>query len=105
MHACILVCVCGISSHNLPVVIPGYLAMAMLKVRCGTVGVASHPVRCTSLDVQNPSASKSEKVKFTLKKKPSTLPSDSSEFFHAKFRTRIGCWNVCSLGSLSDQSA
>ena len=79
--------------------------MAMLKVRCGTFGVASHPVPCTSLDVQKPSASKTEKVKFTFKKKLSTLPSDSSGFFYAKSRTRIGCWNVRSLGSLSDQSA
>ena len=92
----------GISSYNLPAVIPGYLAMAMLKVRRGTVGVASHPVPCTSLDVQKPSALKTEKVQF---KKPSTLTSDSSGFFHAKSRTRIGCWNVRSLGSLSDQSA
>ena len=48
---------------------------------------------------------KTEKVKFIFQKKPSTLPSDSSGFFHAKSRTRIGCWNVRSLGSLSDQSA
>ena len=99
-------CVCvWISSYNLPTVIPGYLAMAMLKVQRGTVGVASHPVPCTSLEVQKLSASKTEKVKFAFKKKPSTLSSDSSRFFHAKSRTRIGCWNVGSLRSLSDQSA
>ena len=57
----LILCVCGggggggvISSYNLPVVIPGYLAMAMLKVRHGTVGVAFHPVPCISLDVQKP---------------------------------------------------
>ena len=74
--------------------------MAMLKVRCGTVGVASHPVPCTSLDVLKP-----KRVKFAFKKKPSSLSSDYSGFFHAKSRTRIGCWNVHSLGSLNDQGA
>ena len=95
----------GISSHNLPAVIPGYPAMVMLKVQCGTVGIASHPVPCSSLDVQNPSTSKTKKIKFAFQKKPSTLSSNSSVLFHAKSRTRIDCWNVCSLGSLSDQSA
>ena len=49
---------------------------------------------CTStVDVQNLSASKTEKVKSTLPKKSSTL-SVSRGFVHAKSRTRIGCWNV-----------
>ena len=71
----------------------------------GTVGVAPHHVPCTStVDVQNLSASKTKKAKSTLPQKSSTL-SVSRGFVHAKSRTQIGCWNVRSLGSLSDQSA
>ena len=98
-------CVCARTRvcilYNLSVV----MAMAMLNIRHGIVGVAPHPVPCTSLNVENPSASKTVKVKFAFQKKPSTLSSDSSGFFCIKCRTRICCRNACSLGSLSDQSA
>ena len=73
------VCVCApacvrertcvsISLYNLSVVIPGILAMAMLNIRHSIVGVPSHPVHCTSLNIENPSASKTEKVKFSISK-------------------------------------
>ena len=59
--------------------------------RRGTVGVATHPVPCSSsLDDEKPQAQKTKKVYSTL--------------FHAKSITRIGCWNVRSLGSLGAQS-
>ena len=60
---------------------------------------------CTSqVDVQNLSAFKTKKVKFASHKKSSTVSSESHGFVPAKSRTRIGCWNVHSIGSLSDQS-
>ena len=50
---CVCVCVCVlISSYNHPTVIPGYLAMAMLEVRRGTIRVASQFLPCTLLGVQ-----------------------------------------------------
>ena len=33
-----------------------------------------------------------------------SFSSQSRGFVHAKSKTRIGCWNVCSVESLSDQS-
>ena len=85
--------------------ITGSWTMAQPIAQRGTVGVAPHHVPCTStVDVLNLSASKIEKATSTLPRKSSTL-SVSCGFVHAKSRTRIGCWNVCSLGSLSDQSA
>ena len=51
---CVHVCVGGVNSCNLPVVILGYLAMVLLIARHGSDGLASHPVLCTSSeDVQN----------------------------------------------------
>ena len=42
-----------IESYNLPVVIPGYLVMALLIMQPGTDGLMSHSILCTSLkDVQ-----------------------------------------------------
>ena len=43
-------------------------------------------------------------VRSTFQKKSSNLSAPCG-FFHAKSRTRIGCWNVHSLGFLSDQGA
>ena len=61
---------------------------------------------CTSqVDVQNLSAFKTKKVKSASLKKSSTFSSESRGFVYPKSRTRIGCWNVRSIGSLSDQSA
>ena len=81
---CVCVCVCVlISSYNLPTVIPGYLAMAMLEVRRGTIRVASQFLPCTLLGVQKPSTSKTsktQKVKFTFKNKSSILYYDSYGF-------------------------
>ena len=97
-------CMCeGTVLSNLLAVIPGSWAMAQPIAQRGTVGVAPHHVPCTSLvNVQNLSASKPEKVKSTLPQKSATI-SVSRGFIHAK--SRIGCWNVRSLESLSDQSA
>ena len=96
------VCVCvgggGITSCNLPVVIPGYLATVMLIARRGTDGLASRPVPCASSSAQKPQASKTKKS--SVSRNCDTLP-----LFHAKSRTRIACWNVRTLGSLSEQSA
>ena len=71
--------------------------MALPIARRGTVGVAPHPGPCISTDVQNSSASKTEKVKSTFKKKSQNLSNSCG--FHAKSRTGIGCWSVHSLGS------
>ena len=82
-------------------VIPGHLAMASLIARHGTVGLASQSVPCVAPVVtQKSSASKT-------KKSVSQCSSDSvsRDFRHAKSKTRIACWNVRSLGSLSDQCA
>ena len=97
------VCVCGETVLcNFLAVIPGSWVMAQPIAQRGTVGVAPHHVPCTStVDVQNLSASKPEEVKSTLPKKSSTL-SVSRGFVHTKSGTGIGCWNVRSLGSLSD---
>lgn len=85
---------------------PGSWTMALLIARCGTVGVVFHHVPCTSrVDVQNFSAFTIKKVKPTFHKKLSTFSSESRGFVHAKSRTRIGHWSVCSLGSLSDKGA
>ena len=80
--------------------------MALQIVRHGTVGVATHPVPCTSQndDVQNLSASKTKKVMSTFRRKSLVSPCVFRGLIHAKSSTRIGCWNVRTLGSLSDQS-
>ena len=66
-----------------------------LPIACrGTDGLASHAVLCTSAEeVQKQVACKTKKS------------TASREFLHAKSRTRIACWNVRSLGTLSNQSA
>ena len=75
---CVSVCVGGIKSCNLPVVIPGSCAMALPIARRGAVGAAPHHVPCTSqVDVQNLSAFKTKKVKFASHKKSSTVSSES----------------------------
>ena len=80
--------------------------MALRIVRCGAVGVVTHPVLCTSqTHAHKPTASKTEKVTSTFHRKS---PVSSCTFHgptHAKLSTRIGCWNVRTLGSLSDHSA
>ena len=78
--------------------------MALPIARHGTVGVAPHLVPCASVDVKNSSVSKTVKDKSTFQKKSAKVSAPRG-FFHAKSKTRIGCWNVCSLGSLCDQSA
>ena len=71
-------------------VIPGSLAVALPIARHWTDGLASHSDPCSSAKgVQNHSAFKNLK---------------SRECIHAKSKTRIACWNVRTLGSLSDQS-
>ena len=89
---CVCVCV-GIVLCNLPVVIPGYLALPMLMAQRGVDGLASHTAPCSSgINELNTSAFKTKKS------------SVSRDFCHAKNKTRIACWNVRSLGILSDQS-
>ena len=78
--------------------------MALPIARHGTIGVAPHLVPCASVDLQNYSASKTVMDESTFQKKPAKLSAPRG-FFHTKSRTRIGCWNVRSLGSLCDQSA
>ena len=91
---------------NLLAVIPGPLAKAMPITRHGTVGVVTHRVPCSShSDVQKPLAFKTKTVKSTFVNKSPAHSSGSHGFVHAKSRTRIGCWNVRTLGSLSEQSA
>ena len=75
---------------NLPVVFPGYWAMAFLIVQCGTDGLASRTVPCVSLkDLPENKAFKTKKM----------------NFLHDKSKTGIVCWNVCTLRTLGEQSA
>ena len=58
-----------------------------------TDGLASHSDPCASnVGAQNHAAYKKQKSR------------ESREFLHAKSKTRIACWNVRTLGSLSNQS-
>ena len=92
-------------SCNLLAVIPGPLAKAMPIARHGTVGVATHHVPCSSHpDVQKLLAFKTKTVKSTFVNKSPAHSSGSHGSVHVKSRTRIGCWNVRTLGSLSEQS-
>ena len=100
MRACACVCMCvwggrgGITSCNLLVVIPGSLAMALPIARQRTDELAPHSDPCASnVGAQNHAAYKNQKFR------------KSREFLHAMSKTRIACWNVRTLGSLSDQSA
>ena len=114
VFVCVFVCVCvcvyvyvlGIVSCNLLAVTPGPLAKAMPIARHGTVGLATRHVPCSShSDVQKPLAFKTKTVKSTLSTKSPAHSSGSHGFVHAKSHTGIGCWNVGTLGSLSEQSA
>ena len=99
-------CVGGVVSCNLLAVIPGPLPKSMPIARHGTVGVATHHVPCSShSDVQKTLAFKTKMVKSTFVNKSPAHSSGSHGFVHAKSHTRIGCWNVRTLGSLSKQSA
>ena len=90
----------GIVSCNLL----GLLAKAMPIARHGTVRVATYHVPCSSYsDVYSPLAFKTKTVKSMFVNKFSAHSSGSQGFVHAKPCTRIGCWNVRTLGSLSDQ--
>ena len=101
-------CVGGgeIVSCNFPVVVPDSLAMAKPIARHGTIGVVTHHVPCSShSDAQKPLAFKTKTVKSTFVKRSPAHFSDSHGFVHAKSSTRIGCWNIHALSSLSEQSA
>ena len=91
------VCVCGggggITACNLQVVIPGTLTTVMPIALAGSDGLASRFVPCVSMDTQKSSASKTKNPR-----NPRIL------LFHTKCNTRIACWNVRSIGTLSDQS-
>ena len=92
-------------SCNLLAMIPGPLAKAMPIARHGTVGVATHHGPCSSHpDVQKPLSFKTKTVKYTFVNKSPGHYSGSHGFVHAKSRTRIGCWNVRTSGSFSEQS-
>ena len=60
----------------------------------GSIGLASQSVPCSFRDKQNTAAFK---TKLTTKSK-------SCAFLHEKGKTRLACWNVQSVGSLSSQS-
>ena len=81
--------------------------MALRIARRGAVGVATHPVPCTSQNVvQNSSAFKTKKVTSTSHMKSFVSPCVLCGLIHAKSSARIGCWNIefRTLGSLGDQS-
>ena len=92
-----VVCVCvwgggGILLCNLQVVIPGTLTTVMPIACHGSDGLASRAVPSdTSVSLKT----KACKTNVTRK---------SVSLFHAKSKTRIGCWNVHTLGALSGQS-
>ena len=68
--------------------------MALPIAQQRTDGLAPHSDPCASnVGAQNHAAYKNQKSR------------ESREFLHAKSKTRIACWNVRTLGSLSDQSA
>ena len=72
--------------------------MALQIARRGAVGVATHPVPCTSQNVvQNSSASKTKKVTSTSHTKSFVFPCVFRGLIHTKSSTRIGCWNVRTL--------
>ena len=83
----------GITACNLQVVIPGTLTTVMPIARAGSDGLASRFVICVSMDTQKSSASKTKNPR-----------NPRNSLFHAKCNTRIACWNVRSIGTLSDQS-
>ena len=67
------------------------MTTVMPIARGGSDGLASHFDPCVSSDTLKTIANKSEKPR-------------NPSLFHAKSNTHIVCWNVCSVGSLSDQS-
>ena len=68
--------------------------MALPIARQRTDGLATHSDSCASnVGAHNHAAYNNHKFR------------KSCEFLHAKSKTRIACWNVHTLGSLSDQSA
>ena len=69
--------------------------MVLLIAQCGSDGLASHVVLFTL-------PGSVQKLKAKCKTKKSSVPR---EFLHIKSSTRIVCWNVRMLGTLSDQSA
>ena len=79
-------------------------AMALQISRRAAVGVTPQHAPCTShVVVEKKSAFKTKMVKSTSHQMFS-ISSQSRGFVHGKSRTRIGYWNVHSVGSLSDQS-
>ena len=67
--------------------------MALLIARHGSDGLACHAVSCTlPASIQKCKACKTKKS------------SASRQFLYTKSRARIACWNVQTLGTLSDQS-
>ena len=78
-------------------VAPGTLASAMLIAHQGSAGLASRSDPHTPGGVWKTKASKTVSLSTLRRRKAVSL-------FHAKSKTRIGCWNVRSLGSLSGQS-
>ena len=69
--------------------IPWLLGCGMLIARSGTDGLTPHSHPCVSLkDLQKKKAFKIKKM----------------NFLYAKLKTRIACLNVCTLGTLGDQS-
>jgi hypothetical protein len=76
------------------VVIPGTLTTVSNTVmpiaRRGSDRLASHADPCVPCGPQKREASKTEKLRVSNERRALSL-------FHAKIKTRIACWNVCTL--------
>ena len=65
----------------------------------------SNPSCPLLISLRCPLAFKTKTVKSTFVNKSPAHSSGSHGIVHAKSHTRVGCWNVRTLGSLSEQSA
>ena len=99
VHVCVCVCVCGVCvcACGDQVVLPPCgdpweLDSVMLSVRHGTCGL-------TTCSVPVP-----QRTKQTVDKTVRSSARKNVSLFHAKLKTRIACWNVRTLGRLSEQS-
>ena len=96
MYVCMCVytyvCVWGDLFVQPPSGIPGTLTTVMPIAQQGLDRLASCPDPCESSDLQKIKASKTKGKRKTV------------SLFRAKCNTRIACWNVRTLGSLSQQS-
>ena len=92
MCVCVCVCACGDQVVLPPCGDPWELDSVMLRVRHGTRGL-------TTCSVPVP-----QRTKQTVDKTVRSSARKNVSLFHAKLKTRIACWNVRTLGRLSEQS-